>query len=94
MSHWNYRVTRQRVPEDPLGLDYVYAIRDVYYDDDGGLSWGAEPQAPHGETWAELYDDLSKMMDGALLRPGLDLDTREDFKPWRSSDPEPRGRRE
>ena len=68
---WNYRTTRERLT-DPDG--YQYAIRAVYYDDDGGQinGWSADPQFPTGETPQELAADFV-MMKSAFDLPCLDV---------------------
>ncbi len=71
MSTWNYRVTQQPVALSPG--DFMYCIREVYYDDAGAIkSWSKDPMDPYGETLAELVSDVAHMMQ-ALNQPVLDL---------------------
>lgn len=73
MTTWNYRMTRDRVPDGLGGQSDVFAIREVYYDADGKpTSWSKDPIAAGGETVQEAGDDLS-LMGRALGRPVLDL---------------------
>lgn len=66
---WNYRMTKR--------MEYdveVYEIREVYYDDEGGVrGWTEEAMAPYGETPEELFETLNKMLQAASMRPVLDL---------------------
>lgn len=67
---WRYCITREAAEG---GIQY--AVREVYTDDNGALSWSADPVAPHGETWLEIADDLAKMVaaiNGRLLDLTLD----------------------
>lgn len=66
-SHWNYRVTRTVVDDE-----YVFEIREVYYDHGEPNAWTEEAIAPHGDSWHELADDLVKMQRAVSL-PVLDL---------------------
>lgn len=72
MTHWNYRVVRQVTESGAV----VYEIRDFYYGDNGGLSWGVAPVAPYGETLEELDDDVRAIIR-SLSEPVLDLDELE-----------------
>jgi hypothetical protein len=73
---WNHRITRRRVPPDG---EHLYEIREVYYDGAGkAMSWTEHPIAPSGETWQELFDELSKM-SRVVTHPILDIDTGEDI---------------
>lgn len=70
---WNYRMTRELLPDGLGGLSDVFAIREVYYDDDGNpTSWSKDPIAAHGETWRDAAEDLT-LMGVALGAPILDL---------------------
>ncbi len=51
---WNYRALKRTVNEET-----IYAIHEVYYDDNGTPNgWGSEPSWPQGETAEELGDDF------------------------------------
>ncbi len=66
---WNYRVIKQ---VHPTGA--TYEIYEVYYDEQGDIKFlTKDPINPHGETIAELENDL-KHMQQALALPILDMD--------------------
>lgn len=64
---WRYCVTREEV-----GGEIMYAIRELYTDTDGSLSWTDATMSPYGETLAEFVNDLALMAD-ASTHPILDL---------------------
>jgi len=69
---WRYRVTRGTTHHfDGTTRDF-YAIREVYTDSDGGVSWTAGEAYPCGETLAELRADF-ELMQRAFDEPVLDL---------------------
>lgn len=73
MSGWNYRITRETFPDG----EHMFAIREVYYDDDGKPNgWTKEPIAAVGDTAIEVLDTLGRM-SGCGAAGVLDLDTRE-----------------
>jgi hypothetical protein len=78
MSHWNYRVTREQVTNPDGTTEPFYALREVYYDDDGKPNaWGKEPATFAGDTPGEVIESLIRA-SGAFPSGGvLDLDTRE-----------------
>lgn len=54
---WRYVFAR-----DQIDTEDRFTVRELYTDHEtGALSWSTEPIAPHGETWAELADDLIRM---------------------------------
>jgi hypothetical protein len=53
---WNYRVIR-RNDDSTEGCD-VFAIHEVYYEDDMPGSMAVEPCYPQGETIEELREDF------------------------------------
>ena len=56
MSHWNYRVIRNRHTETD---SVTYQVHEVYYREDGGIEgWTQDPVAPLGETAKELREDI------------------------------------
>lgn len=63
---WNHRVMKHE--EDGVTL---YTIREVFYEDDGGISWTAEPIHPQGETLGELQSEVEMMLT-AFTRSVLD----------------------
>lgn len=66
---WRYVPTRDRVS----GED-VYAIRELYTDDEtGALSWTKNPIEANGETVGELIADLGAMYTAAMHSEVLDL---------------------
>lgn len=70
--NWRYRVTREATHHFDGKTGDFYAIRDVYTDSDGGVSWNADEAFPHGETLAELRADF-ELMRRAFDEPVLDL---------------------
>ena len=63
---WNYRVTRV-----PVGEEFLYEIREVYYNDHGQpTGWTERPVAPLAETMGDLAADLRQMLE-ALDKPVL-----------------------
>lgn len=71
MRHWNYRMTRE-TGDDPLR--YHYAIREVYYNDDGTVSaWTAEPAVFSSSTLEDVAWALRKAQE-ALDKDVVDLD--------------------
>lgn len=66
---WNYRVTHR--PKSPLE---GYAIREVFYHEDGTIKfYSKNPIAPFGDISDELYGDMCNMMDAFDKEP-LNLD--------------------
>ncbi len=75
---WNYRVTRRKVRTTvDVGEtveEYLFELREVYYNEDGSVqSWTEEPVHAVGDTWMELADTLA-IMGRAIGIPVLDLD--------------------
>lgn len=66
-SHWNYRVVRTKE-----GDEYVFDVREFYYENGQIAAWSRDPIAPGGESWHELADDLVKMQR-AVSEPIIDL---------------------
>lgn len=65
---WNYRVLRKGY----IGLEYTYAIHEVYYDENGKPVMCTEnPVCPMGENPIELKEDLDRYRQ-ALGKPILD----------------------
>lgn len=67
MSSWRYVAARER-----QGDEDIWTVRELY-DDDGKLSWSAEPMAPQGDGWMDLADDCGRMNTGVLAARFLDL---------------------
>ncbi len=78
MNHWNYRMTRESNVDSESG--YVYAVREVYYEDDEPKGWTKDPVYPTGETHEDALADLKHYAE-ALTKPVLDLDTRTWIEP-------------
>lgn len=58
MGHWNLRMSRQRF-EDEIESGYLYALREIHYDDDGNVrGWSEDPIAPTAESLPEMYEVL------------------------------------
>lgn len=70
MSHWSYRVLRKPRPD----TDSVsYELHEVYYTDEGAIEgWTSDPVAPHGESPAELREDVRWLLQ-AFRRPILEV---------------------
>lgn len=69
---WRYRVTRGTTHHFDGTTGDFYAIREVYTDQDGGLSWTADGARPSGATLGELRIDF-QAMQRAFDEPVLDL---------------------
>ena len=66
---WNYRVTYR--PKNPLE---GYAIREVYYTEEGEVKfYSRDPITAYGDISDELYADMCMMMDAFDKEP-LNLD--------------------
>lgn len=64
---WNYRVVC-RAEDD----EFVYEIREVYYNEDGSIEgWTERGSTPAGNTIEELRSDLAKMVGAAFNKPAL-----------------------
>lgn len=74
ITHWNYRVFSQRVPDGIGGWVVQFTIREAYYDDTDTRphSWTAEPSTPFGETKLALMEDVTAMA-AAISSPVLNL---------------------
>jgi hypothetical protein len=79
MGAWNYRVTREEVAyPDGAEPEYLYGLREVYYDDNGVVTMWQEGLATFaGETPGEVIEALIRA-SGAFPTGGvLDLGTME-----------------
>lgn len=78
MSHWNYRLTREAVEMPDGTTEHAYALREVYYDDEGVPNgWTKEPASFAGDTPGEVVEALTRAA-GAWPQSGvLDLDSRQ-----------------
>ena len=77
MSHWNHRITRETVTNPDGSADFLYAIREVHYDDAGEVtSWTKDPVAAAGDTPDEVVWALDRMI-ASRGRGVLDLETRK-----------------
>lgn len=73
MRIWNYRVGGRPDPDYPDIPDSLYAIHEVYYDDNGEVEfYSAGAQMPLGEDLEDLANDFAAMAE-AFNRPVLDL---------------------
>lgn len=69
---WRYCISREREYLD--GSDY-FAIREVYEDADGQLSWTEDAIKPEGATWQDIANTLAligKAVNGGVLDLTLD----------------------
>lgn len=87
MTTWRYALTKESV-------DW-YAIREIYIDDNGGLSWTKDAIDVTGNTPAEIAETL-KLMAECVQKPILDLtatpvafveDLSEDHPRWLDDEP-------
>jgi len=91
LSHWNYRLGKKLNKYTTSGIErecYVYAIYEVYYNNDGTIfAASEEPQSVMStlEPWdceteseciKSIADQLNKMQL-ALSKPVLDMDNIE-----------------
>lgn len=68
---WNHRVMKRVIHGET-----IYAIHEVFYEDDGKLSWTENEVYPCGETLEELEECLERMRL-ALAKPVLNYDAKE-----------------
>jgi hypothetical protein len=69
MSHWNYRVVRK---PSPCPDSVSYELHEVYYTDEEAIQgWTADAVTPHGESFAELREDVRWFLQ-AFRRPILE----------------------
>lgn len=58
---WNHRIVLERF-EFAGVTEETFSMREVYYDEDGGISsWTADPIGAVGDTWIECADTLARM---------------------------------
>jgi len=56
---WNYRLCKQTVTTPSGELETVFAIHEVYYEEDGQITaWTERPAYPMGETRDEFLGDM------------------------------------
>jgi hypothetical protein len=79
MGHWNNRVVK-RVWKEGTFEETTYSVHEAFYGLDGGDTphITMEPEAPSGETIAELREELERMLR-ALNAPVLDYETRKEI---------------
>jgi hypothetical protein len=70
VSHWNYRVIRY--DNDEYNVDPYFSIHEVYYHENGELSWSVNSIKPQGESPEELRADLELMLK-ALDKPVMSV---------------------
>ena len=74
VSHWNHRITRETITNPDGSTEYLYGIREVYYDDDGNVtSWTSEFIAAVGDSIEDVTVTLSRM-SSCIDRGVLDID--------------------
>jgi hypothetical protein len=59
MGHWNYRIMKRK--NDEGGFDF--GIYEVFYDDNGKVSWTENSLTPLCDSADELKEELRIMMD-------------------------------
>jgi hypothetical protein len=71
---WNYRVIRSLDPDADVEPEYTYAIHEVYYSEDDGLSsWTQDPVAFFGDSLEDLRDMILIKLHRALTLPVLEV---------------------
>lgn len=74
---WNHRVIRRYA--DINGVEEpFYTIHEVYYDEDGSMSWTINEVAPFGDTVEGLQENLRWMLE-ACQQPVLDIKELERY---------------
>lgn len=68
MSTWRYAMTR----ETDADGEHFFTIREVYFSEDGALSWTEDAIAARGDSWQECADDLA-LMSRAIGSAVLDI---------------------
>lgn len=87
MSHWNHRMTVDH-KQTPSGYKYdLYAVREIYYDDDGNLQGWTDPVHLDGETPYDVMWDVHKIREVVRGEKILDLSTKE-WVDWPPKDEE------
>lgn len=77
MTTWNYRITRRVLDAGDVLREVEYAIREVYYSDEGAVEgWTEDAIPPVGDTPLGVMEALARM-DGAWRLGVLDLETRK-----------------
>ena len=73
MSGWNYRICK-KFHKTKFGSNYVYDIREVYYDDKDEVSmYSCDPMYPTGCSLEEIINDF-KLYSKAFEKDVIDLD--------------------
>lgn len=77
---WNYRVSK-RIHKHPYLHDpeILFEIREVYYDEDGGIRGIGETSDIIGHSLQEVKDTLQKMME-CCDKPLIDYNTGEEIQ--------------
>ena len=66
---WHYRPTVEYTDDGP-----VYAMREVYYDDEGNVTgWTANPATITGDSLEDLAETIILMRADQRRRPLLDI---------------------
>ena len=69
---WNHRVVKKSTDTGD-GLDEIYEIHEIYYDDDGEiLCYSENPTVPMGLDLSDLEGDLKLRLE-ALDKPVLEM---------------------
>jgi len=72
--NWGYRIvhrTYQMPKELGGGVEHMYAVHEVYWDDGGAYSITEDPVAALGDTFEEAKDDY-RLMAEAFRKPVLE----------------------
>jgi len=74
---WNYRVVYDPVMAK-VELIGEYTVREVFYDEDGEITfWSNEAAVPNGNSWEELQDEIAMYAEAYEL-PCLVVTVGED----------------
>jgi hypothetical protein len=75
---WNYRIVMEPKNETEKFSENFYTIREVFYDEDGEITfWSDDGACTEGTTYAEIAEDF-KLQGEAFDRPALKIEKDEE----------------
>jgi len=75
---WNYRIVLEPKNETEKFSENFYTIREVFYDEDGEITfWSEDGAFTEGTTYAEIAEDF-KLQGEAFDRPALKIEKDEE----------------
>ena len=75
---WNYRIVLEPKNETEKFSENFYTIREVFYDEDGEITfWSDDGAFTEGTTYAEITEDF-KLQGEAFNRPALKIEKDEE----------------